>query len=101
MPRGLSAYVAAQEEKRRRAAKAYDCPACGAPCLRGDDHDRVSMIATTDAGPLAGVVDEMLAHFDGLETYSLVRGDLYQRQPWQRTHGHPIHAEHRCRKAAP
>lgn len=88
-------------EANRRAAKPRQCPRCGAPVLNGDDDDRCTIRANVNPDPV-GLVDEMLAIFDGLTTYDLVRGALYRREPWHvhstREPRWPIHVEHRCER---
>lgn len=105
--------VAELAEANRRGARRIDCPRCGAPCLRGDDHDEVAVTVTVDEEPL-DKLGEMFAILDGRHTFDLVpaRGktgrpgqhNLYVREPWHvdssRTWG-TVHALHRCRERQP
>ncbi|HET8581753.1 MAG TPA: hypothetical protein VFL65_00765 [Jatrophihabitans sp.] len=112
-PAAKAHFVAEVAEAGRRAAKRDDCPRCGAPCLAGDDHDRVARHIRVDADPV-DPVGEMLAILDGLATVDLVRAagkggaafHLHYREPWHvhsdRPARYTIHTEHRCtRKANP
>lgn len=106
--------VAELAEASRRGARRIDCPRCGAPCLRGDDHDEMALTVTVDAEPLQHGLDEMLAHLDGRPTYNLLRDrskrakpgqhNLYYREPWHIDSPKPwgavgtVHREHRCER---
>lgn len=101
--------VADLAEGNRRSARSIECPRCGAPCIRGDDHDDVALIVTVDAEPL-DPAGEMLTHLDGRTTYDLIRARgktapprssvLYHREPWhlisRKAPPGTVHAEHRC-----
>lgn len=97
-------------EGGRRAAKPLDCERCGAPVLRGDDHDECALVVTVDLDPV-DPVGEMVAILDGRPTFDLLkqaaqRGRktghaLYYREPWHvhsdRPHKGTVHRAHRCR----
>jgi hypothetical protein len=112
--RAKAAYVAEQAEQSRRAAKAIECPRCGAPCLRGDDDDQCAATVTVDTQPIDPVM-EMLTILNGQLTYDLIaargkgRGTqhLHLRYPHNYLStktSNTVHAKHRCdpnRKATP
>lgn len=101
--------VAELAEAGRRSAKAIDCPRCGRPVIRGEDHDDAAVVVKVDVEPI-GRVEEMLAVFAGRATFDLLpmRGKgagaraLHVREWWhyfsERDHGGTVHALHDCER---
>lgn len=103
-------YVAELAEAGRRSAKPIDCPRCGRPVIRGEDHDELAVAVTVDSEPLPDRAAETLAILAGRITYDLLpmRGKgvgacaLHARYPWhylsERDYGGTIHVLHRCER---
>jgi hypothetical protein len=94
-PRWLAEKLAVIERK----AVETDCPGCGAPVLAGLDGDRCALSVVADREPTSGALGELRALMAGLETYSLVQGELGHRDDFHHRAArsrHPIHVEHRC-----
>ncbi len=96
--------VADRIAQTMRQAKAVTCKRCGAECLQGEDDDRVCRIVMVDVQGISAVA-EMLAKFDGIETYDLVTVSAYKkhlswRDQWKvhslQPQRYPILKEHHC-----
>lgn len=103
-PRVKAALDNERIERNLRAAKPFECPRCGAACLRGEDDDKICTTATVNPEPV-GLAGEMFAKLAGLGTYDLVDmrfagvAHLYRRNPWQIYAAdvtYPIVADHYC-----
>lgn len=82
----------------RRQAKPGTCRRCGAPVLRGEDHDRIAAPATVNPEPVTRHA-EVAAILTGRTSYNLIRGALHYREPtWTagKPSRHPIHLDHTC-----
>lgn len=102
--------IAELVEAGQRVAKRHTCRKCDAECLRGDDHDTMSIKVVVDVAPVDRL-GEALAIVAGLRTYDIGPQTgktarpgafvLYIREPWHygcAARKYPVLVEHRCER---
>ena len=95
----LPSWLAEKIAVADRKAQSATCR-CGTPVLAGLDGDRCAGFVIVDADPLPGPLGELRALMAGLDTYSLLGGDLAHRTDAHHRRDlvgrRTLHAEHRC-----